>query len=713
MDIWLTPLLTNSTDPIFPFDSLRYSANSIGFSNLEGHGSFYTELELRTKHQGNRYHSFGVRLAREYLKASPISTIKIDMPYQLLPNHFGGWENVKRISFVELLKKWQDNPNSVDLTIKLVLVCVVYPGVSNTVSTTLADDLPAGFIHLTVAENLIDSTYVQNASWYWRLLAAGFIVLLIYIFSVPWRLPYKVSAGIVILIVYSMFSIWLFKTTNMLLPLISPFAIFVIITGMLVYKVYTSSHIETKHQAQIKSLLNEKSVELEAAEIRISNLRSEIQDTTSVSEERMAKVVAGRQNIIQLEKEIRDLKATHIITSPQTKATKGNQSIIHSPNGQMSQVLNTVQTFGKSDMPILIIGETGTGKELIARELHNNSERKNYPFVAVNCGALSSELLLSELFGHTKGSFTGASSDRKGRFELADKGTLFLDEITETDRSFQASLLRVLQEGTFERIGDEVTRQVDVRIVAATNRDIEVEISEQRFRTDLYYRLNGMTIELPALEQRSEDIPLLAEHFIAKHFRDIHQTKTVDMALSEETLNKLSDYHWPGNVRELENIIQRAVLLAQAAGRSLVRLEDLPEEIRYTDSRSKSSTEFQSIEEQILISLRELKFSRSAITQTARKLGNRDRGTITEYLRGIVFRSLADNNFDKKEAMIALAGSEENEVCANAARKINDYLSNLESLISNPAKDANSAFRGLPKTYHPYLRQLIDHLKKQ
>jgi len=704
--------LYSSVDPIFPFDSLRQSAKSIGFSNLEGKGALHTELQLKTEYQEKRYHSFGARLAREYSEASTTTNAKINVPHTLFLNHFGGWDNVESISFVELLKQWQNSPNSLDLTNKLVLVCVVYPGVSSPVSTPLIENLPAGLIHLTVAENLIESTYIRNASWYWRLLAVGLIIFLIYVFTFPWKMLYKISAGIAILILYLSSSLWLFKTSNMLLPLIAPFGLFAFLTGLHTYIIHTTSRLEAKHQDQIKSLLHEKSTELKEAESRISSLRSEIQNTASVSEDRMAKVIAGRQEIIQLEKEIRDLQSTHIMASSESISESITKSIVHSPNGQMSRVLDVVQTFGKSDMPILIIGETGTGKELIARELHNVSDRKDEPFIAVNCGALSHELLISELFGHTRGSFTGASKDRKGRFELADKGTLFLDEITETDKSFQASLLRVLQEGTFERIGEEFTRQVDVRIIAASNRDLEAEMNEQRFRTDLFYRLNGMTIELPSLEQRSEDIPLLAEHFITKYSQYSSSTDAAKIALSEESLRKLSDYHWPGNVRELENVTHRAVVLAQSAGRSLIRLEDLPEEIRYTSPKSIPSTEFHSLEEQILNSLRELKFSRSAITKTARKLGNRDRGTITEYLRGIIFRFLAENNFDKKEAMITLAGSEENEVCANAARKINDYVNNLETLISNPTKDSKSAFRGLPKAYHPYLQQLIDHLQK-
>jgi two-component system response regulator HydG len=208
---------------------------------------------------------------------------------------------------------------------------------------------------------------------------------------------------------------------------------------------------------------------------------------------------------------------------------------------------------------VLITGDSGTGKELIARSLHFNSQRKEKPLVVVNCAAVTETLLESELFGHEKGSFTGADKRREGRFMQANHGTIFLDEIGETSSTMQAKLLRVLQEKEIQRVGGEETLKVDVRIIAATNKDLEKEVAEGNFREDLFYRLNVMPLHVPSLRKRQEDIPLLAQHFLRK-FADKNRKEIkgfVPMAM-----DMLVNYSWPGNVRELENAIERAVILA-------------------------------------------------------------------------------------------------------------------------------------------------------
>jgi transcriptional regulator with GAF, ATPase, and Fis domain len=214
---------------------------------------------------------------------------------------------------------------------------------------------------------------------------------------------------------------------------------------------------------------------------------------------------------------------------------------------------------GPTDASVLVTGETGTGKELIARAIHSASRRKDKPLIKVNCAALPAGLVESELFGHEKGAFTGAISRRVGRFELADGGTIFLDEIGELPLEMQAKLLRVLQEGEIDRIGGKGAVAVDVRIIAATNRDLAQAVRDKTFREDLYYRLNVFPIELPALRERKEDIPLLASYF-AMRFAD-RLGKPID-GISEETLARLTSYAWPGNIRELENIMERAVILS-------------------------------------------------------------------------------------------------------------------------------------------------------
>jgi DNA-binding NtrC family response regulator len=238
----------------------------------------------------------------------------------------------------------------------------------------------------------------------------------------------------------------------------------------------------------------------------------------------------------------------------------------------MHQVQRMIDKVAASISPVLVLGESGTGKELVAREIHRRSDRADAPLIAVNCAALSEGVLESELFGHEKGAYTGAVGVRKGRFELADGGTLFLDEIGELSPGVQVKLLRVLQEKEFERVGGTKTIRVDTRIVAATHRDLKQAIADGEFREDLYYRLNVISIELPPLRDRREDIPSLSEHFLARFGREMAKP----VRLSAEVVDRLTHYHWPGNIRELQNVIERAVVLCDG---DRLTVADLPREI--------------------------------------------------------------------------------------------------------------------------------------
>ncbi|MFO0879039.1 MAG: sigma 54-interacting transcriptional regulator [Gemmataceae bacterium] len=234
----------------------------------------------------------------------------------------------------------------------------------------------------------------------------------------------------------------------------------------------------------------------------------------------------------------------------------------------LEAVSRQIDLVAPTDAAVLILGESGTGKELVAHELHRRSQRAAKPLIKVNCAAIPRELYESEFFGHLKGSFTGATRDRVGRFELADGGTLFLDEVGEIPLDLQAKLLRVLQEGELERIGEERTRRVDVRVVAATNRDLKAEAEAGRFRQDLYYRLSVFPVELPPLRKRPEDIPLLAEHFLNLLCRKLGRPKP---RLTLANVQSLQKYSWPGNVRELQHVIERAVITAEG-GRLTIEL---------------------------------------------------------------------------------------------------------------------------------------------
>ena len=303
------------------------------------------------------------------------------------------------------------------------------------------------------------------------------------------------------------------------------------------------------------------------------------------------------------------------------------------------QVMDFVRKVADSDSTVMIQGESGTGKELVARMLHFNSFRKDRPLVPVNCGAIPETLLESELFGHEKGAFTGATHTRMGRFELANGGTIFLDEIGEMSLPLQVKLLRVLQERSFERVGGNRTIQVDVRIVAATNQDLEKMVEEKRFRQDLFYRLNVIPIVIPPLRERRSDIPLLIEHFLARFNETKHTSVT---GLEPETLRCLTEYDWPGNIRELENMVERLVVLKKHGMLSSVDLPDkihrkpvpapeLQEQfIRFNEDGINLSREVEQYENQLIV---EALRKANGVTTRAAQLLHLNRTTLVEKLK--------------------------------------------------------------------------------
>jgi transcriptional regulator with GAF, ATPase, and Fis domain len=253
------------------------------------------------------------------------------------------------------------------------------------------------------------------------------------------------------------------------------------------------------------------------------------------------------------------LEEENIYLRQEVSEAIGASSLVGSSSG-LKKVLQQIQLVAPTDAAVLIHGESGTGKELVARAIHENSPRKDRALIKVNCGAVPESLFESEFFGHVKGAFTGALKDKPGRFELADGGTLFLDEIGEVPLPMQAKLLRVLQEQEMERVGDTRTRRVNVRIIAATNRDLKKEVEAGRFRQDLFYRLSVFPLEIPPLRERRDDIAPLAAHFVKEAARRMNRPAP---RLTQATLTQLTGHDWPGNVRELQNAVERAVILSQ------------------------------------------------------------------------------------------------------------------------------------------------------
>ena len=287
---------------------------------------------------------------------------------------------------------------------------------------------------------------------------------------------------------------------------------------------------------------------------------------------RLDEIVAKVETIAQLRSLIKENQYLR-----EKLAKKFNFDNIIGKNKRMAELFELIQDVAKTSSTILITGESGTGKELIANAIHFNSDRIKKPFVKVNCAVLAENLLESELFGHVKGAFTGAIKDKTGRFELAHGGTIFLDEIGDISPNMQLKLLRVLQEGDFERVGGTETLKVDVRIIAATNRDLGEAMREGHFRQDLFYRLNVIPIEVPPLRERKDDIPLLATHFLAKFNADFGKNI---QAIDDDAMRRLQSYNWPGNIRELENLMERAVVLTKS---DVLTTRDFPSFINQTE----------------------------------------------------------------------------------------------------------------------------------
>jgi DNA-binding NtrC family response regulator len=281
----------------------------------------------------------------------------------------------------------------------------------------------------------------------------------------------------------------------------------------------------------------------------------------------------------------------------------------------MQQVFQLIEKVADAESTVLILGESGTGKELVARAIHFNSHRAEKPLVPVNCGAIPESLLESELFGHERGAFTGAARSRMGRFELANGGTIFLDEVGDMSPALQVKLLRVLQEQNFERVGGVKSVRVDVRIIAATNRNLDAAVTRGEFREDLYYRLSVIPLNLPPLRERKEDIPLLLQHF-TEQFNRLRDRKL--QGFSPRVLYMLTNYQWAGNVRELENLVDRLVVLK---GQGLVEPEDLPEKMRTAWSPTPPATTVEIPDEGFCLDLVVREFERELISRALQKAG--------------------------------------------------------------------------------------------
>ncbi len=701
----------------YPFTGLANSAAGLGQTSLTEENTislfvlsnqrlvpaFSLEILRTAFHVSKDDIIFGVRSVSLPVKGQTY-TIPFSSEGELAPNYPGGTGSLPMVSVLKFLKQYDawktDSTLPPPLHNKIVLVGIVAAGKSLFLSTPFDNRFPATGIHAVFIDNMLHGTSLSSpppaARWTLTLLCGLLVATLMTLwhFRRPWL---WVAAGCIVVLLGSYL---LFALVSVVVPVTA--TLIVILGVALGTTLYHQSFMETQlsslasEQQRTENLLREKEQALLALE---EQRRSPANSTSNqINIDLSRDIKKYQEEISALKTQLNDFQPVH---SPpvQNKNICEFQGIVYNASSPMAEIVTLAKKIAVTDASVFILGESGTGKELIARALHATSKRSSKPFVAVNCGALTETLLESELFGHEKGAFTGAVKEKAGRFELAHEGTIFLDEIAETSEAFQVKLLRVLQEGTFERVGATKTQHVNVRVIAATNRDITTEVAQKRFREDLYYRLNVITLSLPPLRERLDDIPILATRFLT--------SENPEFRLSESIMNVFLAHRWNGNVRELQSVITRAVVLAKAEERTLIRLKDLPDELLGSSGISID------IEDQIIESLRAKQFGRSAISQTAEELGGFNRGTVAEYFRGYCFKSFSEANWDFSATVAVISRTSDLAIQEKVNKKLKEYLTNAIEFVHPDVSveqillRSKPKIKNLPQRYHQYFELLI------
>ncbi len=618
----------------------------------------------------------------------------------IIPNFAGGNNSLNLISTVDFLKAYDEGEGHGTgheelerVKGKIVLLGIIAGGRSSFISTPFSSQFPSIGLHATVIHDALHGSFLRTLPHWLSYLLAFIIGCVCILFMHMGRQLYGILGVVSLLVLLVAASLVGFSAGSLIIPIVPSLFCALCVTAALV--LYRHKQVEDE-KARVDRLLHDKESRLKELELELTGVRQRHEETRSAN--LVAEIDSYQREIARLRTHAGDLQP-HSEPPAAGEAAQNFAGIVYNPAGPMEEIIIFLKKISANDANVLVLGESGTGKELVARAIHAHSPRSEKPFVAVNCGALTETLLESELFGHERGAFTGALKERQGRFELADGGTIFLDEIAETSEAFQVKLLRVLQDGSFERVGGTRTMKVNVRVIAATNRDLRRAVSDKHFREDLYYRLNVFSINLPPLREREKDIPLLIGYFMER--------EAPGMNCSTVVVEVLCRHKWKGNVRELQSVIKRAAILAASENRQMIRIKDLPEEIASTAASAVD------IERQIIDSLRGKQFSRNAISETADELGGFNRGTVTEYLRGFSFKTFAELRWDIPATVAAISASDEPGVRGRVEKKLIEYLGNAvdaadRSLSAEAIIEASrSKYKNLPQRYHPFLDEIL------
>ena len=687
----------NEKDGKYFTDSLSYpSPKLLDETAATGHLNYIDgsgiKIPLRIYHEGNPEDAFSLKLSGIDADASLSNPLRV--------NFVSSWKKFKRYGLLEFFSMLHNNDAKLkNLKSKTVIIGITDPGIAASVRSVFDSAIPGAALHAFALDNILMKRGLNFSLNPWSKIA--FIISIIFLLfyeSVKKHGKIFITYSYALLIFF-VISFILYSYANLTLA-----GSFFILPVLLINAAELIFDL-TERNRRFAGALDEAAVlknMLHAKESELSRLQSELDlSSSSGSGNILDKIKSLKSDIEKLKESEDDKKIAEEIASNEITEFHG---IVYRSKA-MEKVIDLIKKAAPENANIIILGESGTGKELVANAVHKLSKRRENNFVAVNCGALPDSLLESELFGHVKGAFTGAVADKIGRFESADKGTIFLDEIAETSEAFQVKLLRIIQSGDFEKVGSSKTSHTDVRIVAATNKNLEQAVKEKKFREDLYYRLNVIKIELPPLRERKEDIDVIAAHFLKKEGEGIKLSKA-----AAETLTK---YDWKGNVRELEAVIKRAVIFAKSSGRNMIQLSDLPEEI-VKDVKM-------NFEDLVIESLRGKEFSHSSIIETAKELGNVSRTVVSENFRGYALKIFVESNFDLDSAASKIADSREDEILERVKNKLNTFTGNVgkdvEGITERDFESVKSKFaskyKNLPHKFHPYLDEVVKHILKR
>ncbi len=681
----------------FATDSLSYPSPKLLNENITtGHINYIkddSEIKIPVEIKSFNTTEFAFSYQLNHIPHLEINEHELSGSSLVNVNFHSSWTKFRSYSWLEYFDMLQKNDSSLKkLKDKIVIIGVSDPQLTLAISTCFDDDLPGVALHAFALDNLLNHSML-NSSFKNYSKAFFLFTFLVFLFFNMKRNPSKLLKHYsVLFLAFIIPTYFLFSVYELQLAyswLVIPLIILVVVDSFswLREKQY-SFESAIDEAAILKSHLHKKESELE-------KLQKELNVTGENSGSLINRIKSLKSDIDKLK-----LKEDDEIEFEKVPDEKVNNFYgITYRTKIMAKIVDLISKTAPEEANILVLGESGTGKELVAKAVHVLSKRKDSKFIAVNCGALSDSLLESELFGHVRGAFTGAVTDKIGRFEAANNGTIFLDEIAETSENFQVKLLRVIQTGEYEKVGSSSTQKTNVRIVAATNKNLEVSVKEKKFREDLYYRLNVIKIELPPLRERKEDIEILAQKFLER--------EAAEMVLSSAVAEVLNEYEWKGNVRELEAIIKRSAIFCKTANRKIVQLVDLPEEIV-------KGVKF-NFEDLVLDSLREKKFSHSSITETAVELGNVSRTLVSENFRGAALKALVENDFDLTNAVNFISASNDEDIKEKVKNKILLFIKNIESDINKlDNKEFESAkikfsskYKNLPQKFHSYLDEVI------